>query len=192
MVAASDTSSVFQALEDEDARLSVELERDSQYQRTIAILNQIPAYRQRVAVRDSIQSLRIAYAYQSAAIVRTVSPTEIVRTKAVILHKGSRENSISNLVSTAMEKQFRETGKRAGSAAALSHVTQLGIRISNKKPQNQVASILSHDPRFDNKSDAHGVGYGLAEWSAPDSGREISEPEKEPTAQLGGITSKTE
>lgn len=192
MVTQPDALSVFKALEDEDVRLSSELERDPEYQRTMAALYQIPTYRRRMAVRDSIHSLRIAYGHQDITTGNIISSEGITRSTAVFSRKGSRENSITNRVSTAMEKQFRETGKRVGSAAVLSHVTELGIKISNKKPQNQVASILSHDPRFDNKSDDRGVGYGLVEWSTTDPGQEISDPTEVQTLLFGEISGTAE
>ena len=44
-----------------------------------------------------------------------------------------------------------------------------GIEINNKKPQAQVASVLSHNPLFDNSGDSHGLGYGLREWTERES-----------------------
>jgi hypothetical protein len=68
---------------------------------------------------------------------------------------------------TALEV-FEQTGRRVTSGEILDILRKRGVQLENPKPQAQVASIMSHDPRFKNGTDGRGTGYGLAAWSEPE------------------------
>jgi hypothetical protein len=156
------------SLQNEEARLETELKRS-------------PLFRQLEAVRESLRKLMPAYEGSGADAIQAASSLAgngTLTADAIVVPASSqqgrteRAGSMSSIVSQAALKLFRETGKRAKSSIILEILAKNGVQIDNKKPQAQVASILSHNPLFDNTGDARGSGYGLREWSQMNSAGE--------------------
>jgi hypothetical protein len=72
---------------------------------------------------------------------------------------------MASIVTKTALSLFRETGRRAKSSEIEAVLRKDGVKFYNKKPQAQIASILSHNPLLDNTGDSRGSGYGLREWS---------------------------
>ncbi len=156
---------LFQSLDSEESRLQSEVDRDPACQRLFAQLAQVPSYKKLLAVQTSKRALRAAYGQEMSDAPEIKKSEHVQRGNGSTSPKNPRVDSISYKVRVAAQKFFQTTGTRAGSGAVLRYVTEQGIAITNKKPQNQVASILSHDELFDNRGDERGVGYGLREWT---------------------------
>lgn len=148
------------SLQAEEARLEAELKLS-------------PLYRQLEAVRESLHQLMSAYAADATQQVGTLPvtlrvPAPVGGASEVgqpVVRGQLRPDSMSSIVSQVAYDHFRETGKRAKSSQILMFLETRGIKIRNKKPTAQIASILSHNALFDNAGDGHGSGYGLREWS---------------------------
>jgi hypothetical protein len=146
----------------EEARLEAELQR-------------LPLFRQLEAVRESLRTLLPAYGDDSHIELRPENATANVAINRPVFRRRTeptmafgrttRQGSMSHTVSAIALEHFQNTGRRANSGQIVEILRQRGIEIDNKKPQAQVASILSHNPLFDNSGDHHGQGYGLCEWT---------------------------
>lgn len=139
-----------------------------------AELRQHPTFRKLEAVRGSLKALNSAYGGVMADVLTDADarPAPSV-TKAENRTDASavpvrRVGSVSGVVGDLAEAWFDSTGRRAKSPAIVEFVASQGIRIRGRKPTGVVASILSHDGRFDNAADRHGVGYGLKAWAKQD------------------------
>lgn len=137
-----------------------------------ADLKLTPMYRRLEAVRASLRELMPVYAEGSAA-EPFISPVVMDRLppKTTDSIPNVKPGSISSIVSKTAHDLFIITGKRATSSDILSRVLAKEFKTENKKPQAQVASILSHNPLFDNTGDSHGSGYGLREWTVKETAR---------------------
>jgi hypothetical protein len=137
------------SLQAEEARLVAELQRSPLYQRL-------------EAVREALSKLQYVYAEVTAAVgfEATVESSPVSR-------RGRQPSMAGTVTNTALEV-FEQTGKRVTSGEILDILRKRGVQLDNPKPQAQIASIMSHDPRFKNASDGRGTGYGLAAWSEPE------------------------
>ncbi len=77
-----------------------------------------------------------------------------------------KPNSNSARVASAAAAYLRKTGKRAQSLEIMQALEKEGFSFVGDKPTTGLASILSHNPLFDNVRGA-GNGYGLMEWREP-------------------------
>jgi len=140
------------SLQAEEARLLAELQRS-------------PVYKQLEAVREALGKLQYAYATVSG-VGTCLADATVVSGNPV--SRRSRQPSMAGTVTNTALELFAQTGRRVTSGQILDILRQRGEQLNNPKPQAQIASIMSHDPRFKNASDGRGTGYGLAAWSEPE------------------------
>ncbi len=136
------------SLQAEEARLLAELQRS-------------PVYQRLEVVREALHKLQYAYA--------TVSGVGTIQADATVVNgpvsRRGRQGSMAGTVTSTAMGLFEQTGKRVTSGEILDILRKRGVQLDNPKPQAQIASIMSHDPRFKNGTDGRGTGYGLAAWS---------------------------
>lgn len=166
-------------LQAEEARLTAEIEGSA-------------AYRQREAVRTSIQTLAPVYSIPSLAPVQTETktwtegitfgfgPLPTLSTEAQT-SPARRPGSKASVVGNAAFTYLRGLGSRVQSQVIVTELASQGITLNGKKPSAVLASILSHDERFNNRIDGRGKGYGLALWATEDkqeavAGAEVHRP----------------
>jgi len=161
---------VVDALRAEEARLEAELQH-------------LPIYQQLQAIRDSIQKLTTVYAEVriNGAGHLDAEATVVSARNVQPAPRRTRHGSMAGTVTATAWEHFITTRRRATSGQIMELLRARGVEIAGAKPQAQIASILSHDPRFHNGSDSHGGGYGLRVWAeepvpAPPDG---SDPEPE-------------
>jgi hypothetical protein len=121
-----------------------------------------PVFRRLEAVRASIRGLREAYGLV-AEPPRVDAPKESAGGAAPT--RARRPDSITRRVVEIAESAMRLSDKRQTSGQVYDMAIAQGVVISGVKPPSVVASILSHERKFDNRYDDHGSGYGLREWT---------------------------
>jgi hypothetical protein len=119
-----------------------------------------PVFRRLEAVRASIRGLREAY--ESVPAPTNPHSREAPRGPA---SRARRPDSITRRVVEIAASAMGSSDKRLTSGQVYDMAIEQGVVISGVKPPSVVASILSHEKTFDNRSDRHGTGYGLREWS---------------------------
>ena len=143
-----------------------------------AVVSNLPEVRLLRGVREAIHNLQVLYAGLGASggVYAVVAPEESIRhslerthplPKRPLTPRTQRPNSMAGTITRVARQRFAETSLRATSGEILALALAQGIEIQGKKRQSVVASILSHEPEFDNANDSHGSGYGLRVWSAP-------------------------
>jgi hypothetical protein len=123
-------------------------------------LRQVPVFRQLEAVNSAIAAIKSAYE-ESEPPALIAQPSE--------MHASRRQpgSTTSRVVQVAVET-MQSTNRRYKSSEVLELARKAGVEVSGTKPHSVVASILSHDDRFDNRYDHRGNGYGLREWVVTD------------------------
>ena len=125
----------------------------------------------------SIQKFIAEYAAITPPVLKPVAPLSGNLTK---IAKYGRQGSVTATCIEASESFLRHLGKRAMTTVILTELLRQGI-VPNSLSASTLASYLSTSALFDN---VRGEGYGLVEWSqpnslndeAPDSGQLSSAP----------------
>ena len=143
-----------QALEETEGRIATELMRT-------------PLGQQLVAVREIRQKLMTVLGVSSTQMPERTAATPPTATPAQPggTARAIRPGSIASQVSGTAIELCQRTGRRFTSREIVETLQGQGVTLDPKKPQAQVASILSHHPMFNNKGDSHGKGYGLVQWT---------------------------
>ena len=138
-------------------------------QRLIAKLQQVPAYQRLVAV----QKLLELYTRQISMSGQLRPPQAVLRIAITDVatdrpdgtgQRAGRPGSLASRVANAAVQYLSSKGQRAQSTEILEAIQHQGIVIPGDNPVSGLASVLSHNPLFDNKRGA-GNGYGLVIWN---------------------------
>lgn len=127
----------------------------SEERRLWSALQARPEFRQLAAVREALARLEPAYGTIAGSTRQDGSP---VRGR-------EREGSLTAMARNLALAEIERTGRRIRSSDVVVMLGTQGVQVSGKKPQATIASLLSADPRLENRTDHRGVGYGLRDWS---------------------------
>jgi hypothetical protein len=144
-------------MDSENLQLAIEL-RD----RLLAELRQNPLFRAYLGAQETVLALSAEPIPQPT---QRTDQEQIRRSKASA-QSPSKPGTQAESILTAAATYLRDKNSRAPSTEISKALTSRGVGIGGRDPSATVAAYLTHSPLFDN---IRGQGYGLIEWSNPQS-----------------------
>ena len=143
--------------------------------RLLAELEAIPAFKRLKAVRATLNAYSGEFAVTSGSMTMNVAGAPGRESgkhglDLAVPNPGRQPQSKRSLWLNSATNYLRQKGNRATSGELVEALTSRGIDLGGKNPAWKLSSILSSSHDLDN---VRGKGYGLKEWSKPNSGRAL-------------------